>query len=318
MGIPSHEPTKDADEHQPRDVTSGRLVVATLLLLGSMAIEIPIGLLKGSSALLSDGIHNSTHLISTFMALTAIAIARKYRTPRKTFNYWRLEVVASFVNGLLMLPLVGWIIYQAIMKIVNKVQPDADWVLAAGGIGLVLNLITVALLLKPSKTDLNAHSVLLHMAGDALSSVGVVGAGLLVKFTGILYFDPAIAIVISLVIIFWAVRISRESLNILLEGIPPEIIFKDVEKVFLDHHEIKAVHDLHVWSLTSGLNLLTAHVTLQRDMMTSGTDEIAEGINHELHDRFGIAHTCIQFELKSEKDAIEANCPGNSEQRDNH
>lgn len=312
MGIPSHEPIKDADEHRPRDVTSGRLVIATILLLASMAIEIPIGLLKESSALLSDGIHNSTHLVSTLTALTAIAIARKYRTPRKTFNYWRLEVVASFVNGLLMLPLVGLIIYHAIMKIVNDVQPDANWVLAAGGIGLVLNLVTVVLLLRPSRTDLNAQSVLLHVAGDALSSVGVVGAGLLVKHTGIHYFDPAIAIIISIVIILWAVRISRQSLNILLEGIPPEIIFKDVEKVFLDHQEIKKVHDLHIWSLTSGLNLLTVHVTLAHDMMTSNTDEIAEEINHELHDRFGISHTCIQFELKSEKDAIEANCPGNS------
>lgn len=269
------------------------LVLTAVVMIG----ELVGGLLSGSLALLNDALHMLTHFLTIALSYAAIAIASRPAPPDKTFRYWRLEVLASLVSGISLIPLSAFVIYEAVERWNHPVEIS---VAAMGGIGLVglfSNLASAGLLHRHSKHDLNIRGAFLHMLADTVSSVGVVGAAVLVWATGWTRADPLIAGAISLLILGWCWSLIRDSGRILLESAPAHLKLGDVEASMKAVDGVLEVHDLHVWTITSRMHALTAHVRLREDLPVSQAEQIGRRLEKMLDDRWEINHATLQFEV---------------------
>lgn len=267
-----------------------------------MIAEAVGGWLTNSLALIADAGHMLTDVAAMALTLTAIWFATRPATSKKTFGYYRLEILAAFVNGIALVLLSIWIIWEAIER---WQSPPAvlgfELTLIAVG-GLVVNIIAAILLHSDHKHDLNMRGAWLHVMGDLLGSVAAIAAGVAIIAFGWLWADPVCSILISLIIIFGSWRLISDSVNILLEGTPSHISLTAVENVITETDGVAGVHDLHVWTISSGMESLSAHITHNRDIEHS---ELLVRIRQKLHDAFGIDHLTIQMEtLDREAEAV--------------
>ncbi|HEY3226773.1 MAG TPA: cation diffusion facilitator family transporter [Planctomycetota bacterium] len=303
MGQQHHHPRPpEAPEAAPgmRRGERRRLLLVLLLTGATMVAEIIGGLLSGSMSLLGDAFHMLTHFGAILLSYAAILVAVRPAGPEKTFRNWRLEVLASFLNGLLLIPIAGYIIWESVDRWLHPVQVKLPLMLAVGAVGLLVNLLSAAFLHHHSKHDLNIRGAFLHMLADSLSSVGVIAAGVLIAVLGdrVLWADPAAAVLISVMILAWSLGLVRQSVRILLEAVPAHVDLEKVRAALREDEEVADIHDLHIWTITSRMYALTAHVCLKRDLEVSKTEELCHRLQHLLDDRFEINHATLQFEVR--------------------
>ncbi|CAN5267549.1 cation diffusion facilitator family transporter [soil metagenome] len=271
-----------------------RLKLALGLTTVYMLAEAFGGWLANSLALIADAGHMLTDVAALSLTLAAIWFASRPATAKKTFGYYRLEILAAFVNGIALVLISFWVIYEAFQRF--YVAPDIKGVeltvIAVGG--LVVNLIAAYLLHGDHKDDLNMRGAWLHVIGDALGSVAAIIAGAAILAFGWTWADAVSSLLISLIIIFGAWRLIRESVNVLLEGTPSHINLKAVEEAIRKTEDVADVHDLHVWTITSGMDALSVHVIHAEAVAQK---ELLQKIRARLHNEFGIDHLTIQMEM---------------------
>jgi cobalt-zinc-cadmium efflux system protein len=258
-------------------------------------VEVFAGLRAHSLALLSDAGHNFTDALALLLAWFGVYLQSKPADEIKTFGYHRAGVLAAFVNALTLVALSLWILYESVARLRHPGAVQGTVMMAVAALGVALNGGIMLALRSAGKDDLNVRSAFVHMLGDALGSVAIVGGGAVIRYTGWVRVDPALSILIALLIVWTARDIVRESLNILLEGLPRGIELRDVTASMRTVAGVLDVHDLHIWSLGSSTHALSCHVLID-DVPPSASNAILRSVNGVLAERFHISHTTIQFE----------------------
>jgi cobalt-zinc-cadmium efflux system protein len=296
-------------EEERRDSLIGRPLKITLgIVLAIMVAEVIGGIFSNSLALLSDAGHMLTDALALGLSLFAINLAKRPATPTRTYGYHRAEIMAALVNGTVLILVSVYIFYQAYHRFFALPVVKSPLMMAVAGIGLVANLVGMLLLRRGSRKSINVRAAFWHVIGDTLSSVGVIIAGVIIFFTGWYLADPVLAVVIGIVILWGAVRIVKESVDILLESVPPHI---EMDKVI---NAVKAVpgvvdlHDIHIWTITSGIYALSAHLAIA-DQTVSQSCDIITKVNEVLAGEFNITHTTLQLECESCPTGLICNLP---------
>lgn len=298
MSIHHNTETNKASNHSRNHTHRGEersmLILACSLTGAMFIVEGIAGFLTNSLALLSDAGHMLTHLIALLISLGAILFAAKPPTARKTYGFYRLEILAALFNGATLFLITLWIFFHAYKRIINP-EPIASWhMLIVAVIGLIVNL-ACAYILKTSHGSLNIKSAFIHMMADTFSSLVVVFGAIIMHYTQWYMLDPALSILICIVILVWSYQLITESVDILLEATPKDVNLENVVKSISELNEIEGVHDVHIWTITSGMYAMSAHVHI-KDLMVSETHRIMANINTLVNEKFSIGHTVIQFE----------------------
>ena len=295
--------------HHHRGAT-GRILVASLVVtLVFVAVEALAGWWAGSLALLSDAGHNFTDAFGLILAVTAYSLETRPGDEIKTFGYQRTGVLAAFLNALMLVALSVFLIWESIQRLRAPEPVNDDVMLVVAAIGLVVN-IAIAWGVSGHGNDLNLRATFLHQVGDAASCVAIIAGAVAIHYTGWTAIDPLLSIGMSVFIIWTAWDIFKDSLNILLEGLPKGLKLGDVTREIRSVPRVADVHDLHIWSLGSDAAALSCHVVIQ-DMSTSESELILAHVNRVLADRFHIHHTTIQFEHT--RCAVADQCTGTRE-----
>lgn len=274
----------------------GRLTAALVLTFVYMIAEAIGGWLTNSLALIADAGHMLTDVAALGLTLGAIWFGSRPATAKKTFGYYRLEILAAFVNGIALVLLSIYIIYEAVVRWQSPPVINGSRLIIIAAGGLLVNIIAAKLLHHGHKHDLNMRAAWLHVMGDLLGSVTAIVAGVLIVAAGWLWADPLCSILISFIIIFSAWRLIVESVNVLLEGTPAHISLSAVETTILETNGVSGVHDLHVWTISSGIEALSAHISHNESVVHS---ELLVVVRERLHEQFGIDHLTIQMETQN-------------------
>lgn len=271
----------------------GRLVWALVLTLTYMTAEVIGGLATGSLALLADAAHMLTDAGGLGLALFAIRFAERPATPQKTYGYLRTEILAALANAVVLLVLTIYILYEAYRRFVDPPEVIGGPMLAVAAVGLVVNLISMRLLAGGSSESLNVKGAYFEVLSDMLGSLGVIAAALIVMFTGWRLADPIVGAGIGLFIVPRTWGLLKQATHILLEGTPPEVDVGLLEQRLREIPGVTGVHDLHVWTITSGLDAMSGHLAV-RDMGQSA--QILRQARQAMADGFKIDHVTIQIE----------------------
>lgn len=261
-----------------------------------MLVEAVGGWLTGSLALLADAAHMLTDVGGLGLALFAIWIGQRPASPERTYGYYRTEILASLANAMVLFGVSGYILYEAWHRFQTPPEVQSLPMLAVATVGLTVNLIGAWLLRGGAGESLNVQGAFLEVISDLLGSLGVIAAAVIMVVTGWYYADPLFSAAIGLFIIPRTWRLLREAVGILLEGTPSHLNLAEVRAAMEAVQGVAAVHDLHVWAVTSGYIVLTVHVRLSGD---APADELLATLNAMLKERFQIEHTTIQFEQPS-------------------
>ena len=286
--------------HNTREMKKSRLGWAISINAFIMLCEVGGGLWANSLALLSDAGHMLPHVFALGMSYFAISLAARPADHEKTFGYFRAEVLAAFVNGIFLIIVTGFIVYEAVTLIMDPEPVRTKEMFFVAVIGLVANVISIFLLSSSTKGDINIRAAFIHVIGDAASSVLVVIGAVTIYLTGSYIVDPILSILISILILIWGGNLLRESARILLESSPPDVNTHTLKDTITQNvTEVIDVHDVHVWVLTSNLYLATIHVVIN-DMLTSQSEKVLNTIQDILNKNFNIKHANIQFEVLSD------------------
>ncbi len=280
--------------HTSRRVLIWSLVATTAFVL----IELGAGVRARSLALISDAGHNATDALALLLAWFAVFLQSKPADESRTFGYHRAGVLAAFVNAIVLIGLTAWMLYESVGRLIRPEAVNESLMLAVAAAGILLNGGIMLGLMRGAIDDINIRSTFLHMLGDLLGVGGILVGALVIRVTGWLRVDPVLSILISLLIIWTAWDITRESLNILLEGLPKGLELKQVVSAIRAIDGVLDVHDLHIWSLGSNSHALSCHVLIA-DMPPSQSDHILHRLKRVLGERFHIHHTTVQFEHMS-------------------
>jgi len=279
-----------------RSVEQRKLVLSLLITVMAMILELIGGYVTNSMALLSDAGHMFTHVFALVIGLAAIIIARKPPCHHRTFGLFRAEVLAAFVNGLFLIGIVVIIVYEAIIRILHPIEILGLEMLLIAFIGLAVNLISIMILRGSQKENLNIRSVFYHMFADVISSIGIVIAALIIMYMGWTFIDPFVSIGISIVILFWASGVLKDSTRILLEtapkGLDIDMISDDLKNNF---SEIRELHNVHIWSITPDMQVFSAHVQINPSKVQEKQEEIISKINDYLLKKYNIIECTIQI-----------------------
>jgi len=268
------------------------LLLALALTAGFMVIEFAAGFYTRSLALLSDAGHMLADVGALSFAFLASWIANRPADASRTYGYYRAEILAAFLNGLVLVLLAAFIAYRAWDRLRNPIPIRGDVVFTVGILGLGVNLAAAGILAR-GRANLNVHAALLNVMADAVGSVAAAAAGLLMAWRGLYLADPVASIFVSGLILFGAWRLVRQSTHILLEGVPSRLQVPQVKHALEGLPGVRAVHDLHIWSLTTGVESLSVHLCLG-----NGYDphHLIREARTVLADKYGIKHTTIQVE----------------------
>ena len=282
--------------HNFRSFEKKRLLIAIILTLAMLVAEIIGGVISGSLALLSDAGHMLTHSFALLISFLAIIYACRPATREKTFGFYRAEILAALFNGITLIIITGFILWEAYKRIVNPRAVDEGQMFIIALAGLAVNIATALILWKASKKSLNIRSAFIHMVGDAASSVAVVAGAVIIYFTGFYIIDPILSIIIAILILVWSISLIRESVRILMESAPKGIdIIKLSRGIIKSDARIKNMHDLHVWEITTDMYCMSAHIIIE-DMSISSTEELLLKMQQYLERQYNIIHPIIQFE----------------------
>ncbi|MCT2407912.1 cation diffusion facilitator family transporter [Chryseobacterium antibioticum] len=265
-----------------------------LLLSGTyMIAEVIGGLVTQSLALMADAAHMLTDVAGLLLALIAIKIGERKADASKTFGYYRTEILAAVINAVVLLGISLYVLYEAYQRFQNPPAVQSKTMLIVAGIGLVVNIIGMMILRKDSEGSLNMKGAYFEVLSDMLTSIGVMIAGVIMLTTGWYYADPIISAAIGLLIFPRTWRLLKEAVNVLLEGTPKDVDIHELRKSLEQVPGVKEVHDLHVWSLTSSVNAMSAHIV--RDTRTA-QNQLLKTLTDVTTENFKISHTTFQIE----------------------
>ncbi|MFO7541203.1 MAG: cation diffusion facilitator family transporter [Thiobacillus sp.] len=281
-----------ADHHLGHPGHNGKFVVALLLTLSFAGVEALAGWWSGSLALLADAAHMLTDSSALGLAAGAAWLARRPPSTRHTYGLVRAEVLAALFNGVLMLILIGFIVSEAIDRLGTPRVIAGDMVIGVAVIGLGINLL-VAWVLSRGESTLNSRAALLHVLGDALGSVAAITAGIVIVTTGWTPIDPLLSLLVAALILISALRLLSEVVHVLMEGVPTHVRLETVGKDLAALEGVLRVHDLHVWTLSSGTIALSAHLEIRN---LSDWPGILTAARQVMDDQHGIRHVTLQPE----------------------
>ena len=268
-------------------------------------IEFAYGIMNNSLALISDAGHNLTDVASLILSLIGMKLAQRAETVAFTYGFKKASLLASLVNAILLVVVVIGILNQAIHKLSNITEVSGLLIIWVALIGVLINTISAFLFFQHQKEDINVKGAFLHLLVDALVSVGVVISGLVIYYTGWNILDPIISIVIAVVIIISTRKLLIESLRLVMDAVPEAIDYEKIEELIEDVDGVEEVHHIHIWALSSTINALTAHISIEDDSIEDWV-EIKKEIKHELlHHK--ISHVTLELE-KEDEECEQKNC----------
>lgn len=279
--------------HSAARQSAGRLRIVLALTATYLAVEVVGGILTGSLALIADAGHMLTDVAGVSMALLAIWFAARPATPEKTYGYYRLEILAALANGFLLLGVAAYILFEAYRRFSEPPEVLGLPMLSIATVGLLVNITSAYLLLHGQKASLNIRGAFLEVVSDLLGSVAVIIAGLVILTTGFNLIDPIASVVIGLFIVPRTWALMNQAVHILLEGAPKGVDLSNVRQHVLETQGVVDVHDLHAWTITSGMNVISAHVVIE-----DGADQarVLDQLCRCLSDDFDIEHSTFQIE----------------------
>ena len=291
-------------EHETANAGERRLLIAFVLTLLTLLAEAVGGWLSGSLALLADAGHMLVDALALLLAWGGALMARRPADARRSFGYARMEVLAGYTNALTQFVLAAWIVYEAALRLAHPLPIRSGLMLVVAAAGLAVNALVLRVIGTHAHDDLNAAGARLHVLGDLLGSLAAVSAALLIRYFGWHAADPALSVVVALLILVSAWNLLRRSAHILLEGTPEGMQADDVARTIERETGIGGVHHVHVWQLAGGRRVATLHaqVPAQADAHTTLT-----AVQRVLRERFGIAHVTVQIE---QTDCATADCGG--------
>jgi|SRR5437867_7594231 len=288
--------SRESRTSEARRLQTRQLALVIALSAGTLLVEVAGGVLSGSLALLSDAGHVLTDLLALVLSFMAVRFASLPATPAKSYGYHRLEILTALLNGALLIAISAGIFYKAVRRFFDPLPVESSLMLGVALVGLLANLAGIFLLSRAPQ-NINLRGARMHVVADALSSVGVVVAGVAIALTGWQRLDPIMGGVIALVIAAGSLKLVREAVDVLLEATPAGIDLDGVSRAIATVPGVVEVHDLHIWSITTGLPALSGHVRLD-GAQPHTSDEMLNRIKQTVLDRFGIVHTTIQIESR--------------------
>ncbi len=285
-----------------REDSGARMWAALAINVVLLAIEVVAGILTGSLALLADAGHLLSDLGAIGLALFAARLAARPSSPRRTFGYQRSEIIAALVNGLTLAGVSVLIAIEAIGRLSAPPQVAGAGVLAVGFLSLLGNVAATVVLARGERSDVNLEGVLRHSAADALGSIGVLISGVVLLTTGWEAIDPIISLGIAALVLASSWRLIREPFDVLMEAAPKDMDVAQIGAAICSEDHVRAVHELHLWTVTSGFNALAAHVVVARG---AERDLVRQRLEALLAERYGVEHTTLQMEEEIEPELLD-------------
>jgi len=275
-----------------------RVIIALALTAAFMLVEVAGGIISGSLALLADAGHMLTDTMALALAAVAFSVSKRPPDKRLTYGYQRFQILAAFVNGLSLLVIVGWILFEAVSRFLDPPEVMGGTMLAVATAGLVVNLISFIVLHGGDRDNLNIRGAALHVAGDLLGSVAAIAAALVIISTGWMAIDPILSVAVAMLILRSAWMLVKRSSHVLLEGAPEWLDLDAMqEKVVTRVPTVTSIHHVHVWGLTPQDLMLTMHVCMA--VQPDNPTEVIRGVKNVLQDEYGIGHSTIEIETEN-------------------
>lgn len=286
----------DDHDHDRTDRNMRRVMLALALTGAFMVVEVIGGILSGSLALLADAGHMLTDTMALALAAIAFHVSKRPPDRQLTFGYHRFQILAAFVNGLSLFLIVGWILYEACVRLITPEEVTGPTMLVVASAGLVVNIISFVVLHTGDRDNLNIRGAALHVAGDMLGSLAAIIAALVIIYTGWMPIDPLLSIVVAMLILKSAATLVRRSAHVLLEGAPDWLNVDDMQlKLVAALPQVQEIHHVHVWGLTPQNLMLTMHVRLHGQ--ASNPTTIIRDIKRFLTETYSIGHSTIEIEI---------------------
>lgn len=292
----SHEHSHQHSHTINAESLNKAFIIGIVLNLAFVVIEFAAGFWFDSLALLSDAGHNLSDVVSLVLALLAFRLAKVKANERYTYGYKKSTILVSLLNAVILLVAVGAIVIESIHKLSNPAVVPGGAIAWVAGVGVLINAFTAFLFMKDKEKDLNVKGAYLHMAADALVSVGVLVAGIVISRTDWYIIDPIIGLIVAVVILISTWNLLHDSLRLTLDGVPTSIDSQKVVEAIRALPGVDDVHHIHIWAISTTENALTAHIVLKQP---EGMQEVKHLIRHRLED-FGIGHATLEFEVPSE------------------
>ena len=292
----SHEHSHQHSHAINAESLNKAFIIGIVLNLAFVVIEFAAGFWFDSLALLSDAGHNLSDVVSLVLALLAFRLAKVKANERYTYGYKKSTILVSLLNAVILLVAVGAIVIESIHKLNNPAVVPGGAIAWVAGVGVLINAFTAFLFMKDKEKDLNVKGAYLHMAADALVSVGVLVAGIVISRTGWYIIVPIIGLIVAVVILISTWNLLHDSLRLTLDGVPTSIDSQKVVKAIRALPGVDDVHHIHIWAISTTENALTAHIVLKQP---EGMQEVKHLIRHRLED-FGIGHATLEFEVPGE------------------
>jgi cobalt-zinc-cadmium efflux system protein len=278
--------------HAPPDYNRA-FAAGVILNVGFVIVEAVFGVMSDSLALLTDAGHNLSDVMGLLLAWGASALAKKQPSPRRTYGYSRATIIASVFSGLLLMGAVGAIGWEAMGRLMDPPQPAGKTIMIVAGVGVLINTVTALFFMSGKDTDLNIRGAFLHMAADAVVSLGVVFSGALIMWYGFNWIDPVISLFIAVAIFISTWGLLRDSLNLAVDAVPRNVDPSAVRGYLAGLPGVHAMHDLHIWPLSTTDTALTAHLVMSK---FPDSDQFLNDVAHDLEEQFLISHATIQME----------------------
>jgi cobalt-zinc-cadmium efflux system protein len=287
----AHSHTQTADQSNLR-----RVMIALVLTGTFMVVEIVGGIIAGSLALLADAGHMLTDTMALSLAAMAFHVSKRPPDAKRTFGYQRFQILAAFVNGLSLLAIVGWILFEAVRRFINPRDVLGETMLVIAAAGLVINLVSFAVLHTGDQENMNIRGAALHVAGDLLGSIAAIVAAVIIIYTGWMPIDPILSVAVAALILKSAWSLVKRSAHILLEGAPEWLNVEVMQdRIVASVPGVGEIHHVHIWGLTPQQLMLTMHVSLSEP--AESQSDVIRNVKTFLKDEYGIGHSTIEVEI---------------------
>ncbi len=285
-------------DHSPSVFTGSNtrpFIIGIALNVAFVIIEAVAGILTNSISLLTDAGHNLSDVASLLLSLVAFRLAKKSSTNKFTYGYRKTTVLAAFLNAVLLLVVIGILGYESISRLVHPELVNGIAIAWVAGAGILVNGVTAMLFFKNRRSDLNIKSAYLHMASDALVSVGVVAGGIAISYTGWYWIDPVIGLIIMVVILVGTWSLLSDSFKLSVDAVPADISLEEIKTLIASQPDVLEAHHIHIWALSTKENALTAHISLNERLNFDEKMKLVKNLKHELmHHK--IHHSTIEIE----------------------
>ncbi|PFG12393.1 cation diffusion facilitator family transporter [Bacillus sp. es.036] len=270
------------------------LFISFLLISSFMILEVIGGFVTNSLALLSDAGHMLSDAVALGMSLLAFKLGEKASDQDKTYGYKRFEILAAFLNGIALIGISIYILWESINRFIDPPDVASTGMLIIAAIGFIVNVLVAWILMKGDTSEnLNLRSAFLHVLGDLLGSIGAIIAALLIMFVGWNYADPIASSIVAVLVLISGIRVTKDSFHVLMEGTPSNIDLEEVKKMLTSLDDVHSIHDVHIWNITSDFPAFTCHLVVNKGC---DRDQLLQLANQKLHDQFELSHTTIQME----------------------